>query len=108
MAEKNSIIRIAGYFTRYRLLFVINMLLALGSTAFLLCIPYLVGYIIDDVIVPKKADLMWLGLGGITGAYLFRDLLNYLRIKLNNVIEQNRHPRSFAHPADELTGEFLR
>lgn len=88
MAEKNSIVRIAGYFTRYRLLFIINMLLALGSTGFLLCIPYLVGYMIDDVIVPKKAELMWIGLGAITGAYLFRDILNYLRIRLNNVIEQ--------------------
>lgn len=88
MAEKNSIIRISGYFTRYRLLFIINMLLALGSTAFLLCIPYLVGYIIDDVIVPKKAELMWVGLGAIVGAYLFRDILNYFRIRINNVIEQ--------------------
>lgn len=88
MAEKNSILRIAGYFTRYRFLFVVNMLLALGSTAFLLSIPYLVGYVIDDVIVPKNADLIWLGLGAITGAYVLRDVLNYLRIRLNNVIEQ--------------------
>lgn len=88
MAKKNSIIRIAGYFTRYRFLFIVNLLLALGSTAFLLSIPYLVGYVIDDVILPKKGDLIWLGLAGITGAYLFRDILNYLRIRLNNVIEQ--------------------
>ena len=88
MAEKSSIIRIAGYFTRYWLLFALNMLLAVGSTAFLLCIPYLVGYLIDDVIVPKKGELMWIGLSLITGAYIFRDLLNYFRIRLNNVIEQ--------------------
>ncbi|MCZ6673822.1 MAG: ABC transporter ATP-binding protein [Verrucomicrobia bacterium] len=88
MAEKSSIIRIAGYFTRYRFLFIVNMLLALGSTAFLLSIPYLVGYVIDDVIVPKKADLIWFGLLAIAGAYGFRDVLNYLRIRLNNVIEQ--------------------
>ncbi|QXD24231.1 ABC transporter ATP-binding protein/permease [Opitutia bacterium ISCC 51] len=88
MAEKSSILRIAGYFTRYRFLFIVNMLLALGSTAFLLSIPYLVGYVIDDVIIPKKANLIWIGLGAITGAYLFRDVLNYLRIRLNNVIEQ--------------------
>ena len=86
--QKNSILRIAEYFIRYRLLFVINMLLALGSTAFLLTIPYLVGYVIDDVIVPKKADLIWWGLLAITVAYVFRDVLNYLRIRLNNVIEQ--------------------
>lgn len=88
MTEKSSIVRIAGYFTKYRLLFLLNLLLALGSTAFLLTIPYLVGYVIDDVIIPKKEDLMWIGLGAIIGAYLFRDLLNYLRIRLNNVIEQ--------------------
>ena len=64
------------------------MLLALGSTAFLLSIPYLVGYVIDDVIVPQKGELIWIGLSAITGAYLFRDILNYLRIRLNNIIEQ--------------------
>jgi ATP-binding cassette subfamily B protein len=88
MAEKSSILRIAGYFTRYRFLFAINMLLALGSTGFLLSIPYLVGYVIDDVIIPKQGELIWFGLAAITGAYLFRDILNYLRIRLNNIIEQ--------------------
>lgn len=88
MTERNSILRIAGYFTRYRFLFALNMLLALGSTAFLLCIPYLVGYVIDDVIVPKKGHLIWAGLSAIVAAYILRDVLNYLRIRLNNVIEQ--------------------
>jgi ABC-type bacteriocin/lantibiotic exporter with double-glycine peptidase domain len=68
MAEKSSILRIGGYFTRYRSLFVVNMLLALGSTAFLLSIPYLVGYVIDDVIVPKKGELIWIGLSAITSS----------------------------------------
>ena len=88
MKERSSILRIGGYFTRYRGLFAFNMLLALGSTAFLLSIPYLVGYVIDDVIVPKKANMIWIGLTAITVAYLFRDILNYLRIRLNNIIEQ--------------------
>ncbi|MCB1121448.1 MAG: ABC transporter ATP-binding protein/permease [Verrucomicrobiae bacterium] len=88
MAERSSILRIGGYFIRYRFLFILNMVLALGSTAFLLSIPYLVGYVIDDVIVPKKVGLIWIGLSAIVVAYVFRDVLNYLRIRLNNVIEQ--------------------
>ena len=88
MGTENSILRIGGYFIRYRFLFIVNMVLALGSTAFLLSIPYLVGYVIDDVIIPKKTSAIWFGLSAITAAYILRDVLNYLRIRVNNVIEQ--------------------
>ena len=88
MEPKNSIVRVAAYFTRYRFLFALNMFLALGSTAFEISIPKIVQFVIDDIILVKNISWLWMGLAAIVAAYFFRDVLNYLRVRLNNVIEQ--------------------
>ena len=88
MEGKNSIARVAAYFMRYRFLFVLNMFLALASTAFEISIPKIIQFVIDEIIMVNQIRWLWLGLAAIVTAYFMRDALNYLRIRLNNVIEQ--------------------
>lgn len=88
MERKNSIARVAAYFMRYRFLFVLNMFLALASTAFEISIPKIIQFVIDEIIMVNQIRWLWLGLAAIVTAYFLRDALNYLRIRLNNVIEQ--------------------
>ena len=88
MEGKNSIARVAAYFMRYRFLFVLNMFLALASTAFEISIPKIIQFVIDEIIMVNQIRWLWLGLAAIVTAYFLRDALNYLRIRLNNVIEQ--------------------
>ncbi len=88
MERKNSIARVAAYFMRYRFLFVLNMFLALASTACEISIPKIIQFVIDEIIMVNQIRWLWLGLAGIVTAYFLRDALNYLRIRLNNVIEQ--------------------
>ena len=86
--KKNSIARVAAYFMRYRFLFALNMCLALASTAFEISIPKIIQFVIDEIIMVEQIRWLWLGLAAIVTAYFMRDALNYLRIRLNNVIEQ--------------------
>ncbi len=88
MENKNSLLRVARYFAKYRVLFALNMLFALGSTGFTISVPKLVQYVIDEIIVAKNADFLVYGLLAIVAAFFFRDFLNYLRIRINNLIEQ--------------------
>ncbi len=51
--------------------------------------PQLTKLLVDDVIGNRRADLLpWAGLG-LLGAFLVRDVFNSLRIRLNNILEQN-------------------
>ena len=86
--KKNSIARVAAYFMRYRFLFALNMFLALASAAFEISIPKIIQFVIDEIIMVEQIRWLWLGLAAIVTAYFMRDVLNYLRIRLNNVIEQ--------------------
>lgn len=66
-----------------------TMAFALLSTGFSLAFPKLAHLIIDDVILSKNAaHLTRYGIG-LIGAFLFRDLFNSLRIRINNIFEQN-------------------
>ncbi|RKX33980.1 MAG: ABC transporter ATP-binding protein [Verrucomicrobia bacterium] len=84
----STIWRVSGYLFKYRGLFILTLLLALGSTLFLIAIPQIIKQIFDHIIEPGRTDLLIWGVLGITGCYFGRDLLNCLRIRINNTLEQ--------------------
>lgn len=80
--------RVARYLLRYRSLFVLTLTLAIGSTLFLIAIPQVIKWIVDDVIQANRSDLLIWGVAALTGCYFLRDAFNSLRIRVNNTLEQ--------------------
>ncbi|AWT58986.1 MAG: putative ABC transporter ATP-binding protein [Candidatus Moanabacter tarae] len=83
-----TIWRVSHYLFRYRTLFILTLVLAIGSALFTLSAPQVVQWVIDDIIRLKKIDLIWIGVLLVAGCYFFGELLNSLRIRLNNIVEQ--------------------
>ena len=83
-----SIWRVSQYVFKYRGLFILYLSLALGSTLFLISVPQIIRVIFDDIIEPRRSDLLIWGVAAVAVAYFFRDLLNCLRIRINNILEQ--------------------
>ncbi len=50
--------------------------------------PKLTQYVIDEVLTGRRADQLGWVVGGLLGAYLLRDVLNSIRIRVNNAFEQ--------------------
>lgn len=84
----NSLIRILGYLRPHRRLVVTMFSFALLTTAFDLLPPWLIKVIIDDVIQADRMDLLPWVLGGVVLAFGFKNSLNSLRIRFNNILEQ--------------------
>jgi ABC-type multidrug transport system fused ATPase/permease subunit len=80
--------RVAVYLRPYRGLALANMACALISLGFSLAFPQFVQLIIDDVVQGKTTGYLWL-ITGLAGAFFLRDAFNSLRIRVNNVFEQN-------------------
>ncbi|QYM79926.1 ABC transporter ATP-binding protein/permease [Horticoccus luteus] len=80
--------RVSSYVFRYRGFFALTLSLAIGSTLFLIAIPQVIKWIVDDVIAPGRRDLLWTGVAALTACYFMRDALNSLRIRVNNTLEQ--------------------
>ena len=83
-----TIWRVSGYLFRYRGLFALTIGLALGSTLFFIAIPQFIKTILDEIVAQGRSDLVWWGTLGITGCYFMREVLNSLRIRVNNTLEQ--------------------
>ncbi|MDB6055550.1 MAG: transporter related-protein, partial [Verrucomicrobiales bacterium] len=81
--------RVSVFLTPYKGMAIANLSCALLAQGFAFVYPRLVQFLIDDVIQGKKAHLFIPTLLGLLGAFLFRDLFNSLRIRVNNVFEQN-------------------
>ncbi len=85
---ENPFRRVAAYLLRYRGLFCLTLALAVGSTLFLVAIPQVIKWIVDDVIAADRRDLLLWGVAALTGCYFLRDAFNSLRIRVNNTLEQ--------------------
>ncbi len=86
--KTNTIYRVAAYVLRYRGLFALTLSLAVGSTLCLIAIPWIISFVIDDVIPRQEpAALMW-GVLVVVLCYLGRDVFNFARIRINNTLEQ--------------------
>jgi ATP-binding cassette subfamily B protein/subfamily B ATP-binding cassette protein MsbA len=62
---------------------------ALLSTAFSLVYPKLTQLVIDDVIGKRRVELLGPAIVALLAAFALRDLFNSLRIRINNILEQN-------------------
>ncbi len=80
--------RVWNYASQYPALAWGTFLCAIGTTLFGFVYPSVAGKIIDQVIVAQKPDLLLPFVFMVLGSFLLRDLLNGLRIILNNSFEQ--------------------
>jgi ABC-type multidrug transport system fused ATPase/permease subunit len=80
--------RVGVYLRPYRLLAAANIACAVLSLAFSFVFPQLLQYIIEDVKAGGKTSYL-LPAGGLAAAYLLRDFFNSLRLRVNNLFEQN-------------------
>lgn len=81
--------RVGVYLVPYKWMASGMIACALLSTLFALAYPKLTQYVIDGVIGQGRGDLLTPIALGLLGAFLFRDLFNSLRIRINNTFEQN-------------------
>jgi ATP-binding cassette, subfamily B, bacterial len=81
--------RVSHYLWPYRWLALANIGCAILSLAGAFAFPKLTQVIIDDVIGQQQQHLLAWTVLGLLVAFLFRDLFNSLRIRINNVFEQN-------------------
>lgn len=81
--------RVATYLRPYPWMAVGTIGCALVSQAAALAYPKLTRLVIDDVIGKQRADLLTPVMLGLFGAFVVRDGFNSIRIRLNNVFEQN-------------------
>ena len=84
----NSLIRILRYIRPYRLLALATFLCAGLTTALDLVPAWMTKIIIDDVIAGGRPGLLPWVIGALLFAYVFRNGLASLRIRLNNTLEQ--------------------
>jgi ATP-binding cassette subfamily B protein/subfamily B ATP-binding cassette protein MsbA len=81
--------RIARYLYPYKWMAVGTVACALLSLGFSFAYPRLTHLLIDEVIGKQRKELLLASLILLVLAFLFRDLFNHLRIKINNTLEQN-------------------
>ncbi len=81
--------RVSVYLQPYKWMALATMLCAILSTLCGFAFPRLTQFIIDDVIAGGRPDLMTPVMLALLGAFLLRDLFNSLRIRVNNIFEQN-------------------
>jgi ABC-type multidrug transport system fused ATPase/permease subunit len=65
-----------------------TMTCAIVAQAASFAYPKLTQYVIDEVLTGRRADRLGWVVAGLLGAYLLRDVLNSIRIRVNNAFEQ--------------------
>ncbi|HET7560318.1 MAG TPA: ABC transporter ATP-binding protein [Limnochordia bacterium] len=83
-----SLWRVIRYFRPYRARLIMTIVLSLGSVGAAMMAPRLTKIAIDDGVSGGDLHTLWLAVLGIAAAYLGRDLLNAIRIRVNNRLEQ--------------------
>lgn len=81
--------RVAVYLRPYRALALATIACALLTVLCSFAYPKLTEYIIDQVIGHKQANLLIPSILMLLGAFLLRDIFDSLRIRVNNILEQN-------------------
>src|SRR6266481_68254 len=81
--------RVGRYLRPYKWMAAGNISCAILSLAFSLTYPKLTQYVVDEVIGHRRIEWLTPLMLGLLGAFLFRDLFNSLRIRINNTFEQN-------------------
>jgi ATP-binding cassette, subfamily B, bacterial len=81
--------RVGVYLLPYRWMSAATIVCALLSLGFAMTYPKLTQFVIDDVIGKEQHDLLVPVIVLLGCAFLFRELFNSLRIRVNNHLEQN-------------------
>lgn len=85
----SSVLRVFRYLRRYPSLGLGTLACALLTTAATFVFPKATGQIVDKVLAPDRPDLLLPYILLAAGAFFARDAFNSLRIRLNNIFEQN-------------------
>lgn len=83
-----TIWRVSGYLFRYKAMFWMTIGLAITSTLFVMIIPLVTRYVINEVLPEKEMGNLSLAICAIAGCFFMRELFNSFRIRLNNTLEQ--------------------
>ncbi|HEY1172519.1 MAG TPA: ABC transporter ATP-binding protein [Verrucomicrobiae bacterium] len=81
--------RVAVYLKPYRALSLATIACALLTVLCSFAYPKLTEYIIDHVIGGKRGDLLVPSILALLGAFVLRDVFDSIRIRINNILEQN-------------------
>ncbi|HXG49685.1 MAG TPA: ABC transporter ATP-binding protein [Methylomirabilota bacterium] len=81
--------RVAVYLRPYPWMAAGTIACAVLSLAFTFAFPKLTQFVIDEVIGRNQPHLLGPAMLGLLGAFFLRDAFNSLRIRINNVFEQN-------------------
>lgn len=84
----NSIYRVSSYLFRYWGLFALTLCLALGTTGFALFVPKVIQFAVDQLVLEANPQIAIQAALLMLGCYLGRDFLNFIRIRVNNTLEQ--------------------
>ncbi len=83
-----SLLRVLTYLRPYRTLVAATLVLAGLTTGLELLPPWVIKFVIDDVIQAQRPDRLVWAIGGLILVYGARNLCASLRIRLNNTVEQ--------------------
>ncbi len=81
-------VRVFGYLRPYPGMAAATMACAVVAQVASFAYPKLTQYVIDEVLTGRRADRLGWVVAGLLGAYLLRDVLNSIRIRVNNAFEQ--------------------
>ncbi len=84
----NTIWRVSQYLFRYKGLFSLTLLFAVGMVGMEIAVPRVVQGILTGVRDTQSLDALWIGVGIIIALFLGSAVFNGLRIVTNNTLEQ--------------------
>lgn len=81
--------RVSVYLKPYKGMALATISFAVLSLGFSFAYPKLTQYVIDDVIAGRRGDKLSAAMLALIGAFLLREVFTSLRIRVNNLFEQN-------------------
>ncbi|NCG08456.1 MAG: ATP-binding cassette domain-containing protein [Verrucomicrobia bacterium] len=87
-AKPNTILRVSAYLFRYKGLFWLTIGLAAGMTVLEIAVPKMIQIILDSIQENGQMSALLWGVGIIGLLYIGSEVLNSLRIRINNKLEQ--------------------
>jgi ABC-type multidrug transport system fused ATPase/permease subunit len=87
-AKPNTILRVSSYLFRYKGLFWLTIGLAAGMTVLEVTVPKMIQVILDSIQENGQMSVLLWGVGIIGLLYVGSEVLNSLRIRINNRLEQ--------------------
>jgi len=80
--------RVARYLFRYPWMFGFTVGFAILSVGFQLAVPKVGGWVVDTFRAEQQVSFLWIGVGIMAFCFAGREFFNFLRIRINNALEQ--------------------